>query len=194
MSSIPLHQLLNKVPHETEERVKRAREAMRSVIQELLRSECRLQPRTDREQRRNEPVVQMTVNIVAGLPDALCKVTFDDNLALCLILGRHRYSLEQAKQGLADVEELLVELQCFQQVARMVQAGGPAAQATKQLVESLLNLLEKEDPLKQILGVAEDVLGAYFYRPHGRFTDRQAKPPRIELYGRSLDSPPNGWL
>ncbi|MBI2924648.1 MAG: hypothetical protein HYY24_02965 [Verrucomicrobia bacterium] len=179
---ISLSQLLSQVSPQTEARVKKARDATRGLIQEILRSECRLQLRTEQSNRKGEPAVQVPVEVVPGLPAVLENVTFPDNLALCLILSRYRVSLEQAEQGLAGLQGLIQELQRAPQWAGLVRSGEPAARETEQLVKSLLDLLNKEDPLKHLLGVEEDVLGAYIYQLHGLFLDDHPNAARIELY------------
>ena len=52
---IRLTELLKQVPRETESRIRKTREATRNIIQELLRSECRLQLKVGQPEGSKDP-------------------------------------------------------------------------------------------------------------------------------------------
>jgi hypothetical protein len=63
---IRLTELLEQVPHEAEGRVRKTREATRNIIQELLRSECRLQVKVEQPEGSKGPGLQVPVEIAAA--------------------------------------------------------------------------------------------------------------------------------
>src|SRR5437899_6696444 len=107
---IRLTELIAKVPAVVETKVKRARDQNRSVLQEALRSECRLVMRTSDEAEGNKAGAQVPVEVAPGHPAILEGVTFPADLERILLLGRYRGCLEQAKAGAAGLLPLHEEL------------------------------------------------------------------------------------
>jgi hypothetical protein len=74
--------LLKQVPRETESRLGKTREATRNIIQELLRSECRLQLKVEQPDGSKDPGVQVPIEITAAYPLSFENIEFPDDHAL----------------------------------------------------------------------------------------------------------------
>lgn len=170
--AILLTDLLNKIPIEVEIRVKRVRDQARSVLQESLRSECRLVLRTAEETEDNRPGAHVPVEVSPGHPEILNSVKFDDSLEHIMLVGRYRKALEQAYAGSKALvrlrNELLILPDSEKWVENLVEAN---LQSTANWAESMLKRLDKHDPLKSVLALNQDVLGVYEYKTKKPFLD-----------------------
>ncbi len=164
---IRLTDLIARVPADVETKVKRARDRNRSVLQEALRSECRLVMRTSDEGEDNRSGAQVPVEVAPGHPAILEDVTFPDDLERILLLGRYRASLEQARAGAAGLLLLREELLRRPDSERWVRTSADALQSTTEWAAWLLSLLDQHDPLKRVLAVHDDFLGIYEYEITG---------------------------
>ena len=81
---IRLIDLIAKVPAGVEAKVKKVRDRSRSVIQEALRTECRLVMRTPEDAERNLPGAQVPVEITPGHPVILDDIEFPRDFELIL--------------------------------------------------------------------------------------------------------------
>lgn len=177
---ISLAKLLRSVPDDTETRVRKTRDTNRELIRDALKSECRLQFRTEQDSGKKDSAVQVPVELHPGLPTALENVIFPDNHELALLLSRYRSALEQSSDGLENILRLIEELNQRPEWKLLVEKGGPGAVETHQLVLMLLKRLIIEDPLITILGVDEDTLGIYRFSPLDE--DLGSSVAKIELY------------
>ena len=178
---IRLTELLKQVPRQTESRVKKTREAMRNIIQELLRSECRLQLKVEQPEGSKDPGVQVPVEITAAYPVSFENIEFPDDHALYLLLSTYRGSLQQTSDGLTGVLELINKLSRTKW-ADLVAAGSQNARQTAILSDHLLAMLNQQDPLKKILQVDEDILGAYIYEIPALWLDEHPNKAKIQVY------------
>jgi hypothetical protein len=171
---IMLTDLIARVPAEVEDRVKRVRDQSRSVLQEALRSECRLVLRTPEETEENRRGAQVPVEVSPGHPDVLDDVVFSDDFERIMLLGRYRTFLEQASKGATGLLQLREELSRRPEPEHWVRATTEELQSTARWATWLLRLLDQHDPLKTVLAVRDDFLGVYEYGVGDLFTDDYA--------------------
>jgi hypothetical protein len=171
--AIRLTDLLDRIPAEVKNEVRRTLTKNRSIVQEALRTECRLVMRTAEEADENRPGGQVPVEITTGCPTVLKNILFPDEYEVILLLGRYRHALEQSRDGVKGLLHLREDLTRRASLSHWVLVDEKELQATTTWASTLLELLDKHDPLKKVLGVDEDILGAYEYhiRKHDRNSD-----------------------
>ena len=180
---IRLTDLIARVPPEVEVRVKRVRDQTRSVLQEALRTECRLAMRTPEDAEENRPGAQVPVEVAPGHPAILANVTFPDDFERIMLLGKYRTALDQASAGTAGMLRLRAELSLRLEPERWVHATDAELASVKNWADELLKILDKHDPLKVVLAVRDDFLGVYEYDASDIFADEYAvNRASIRLY------------
>jgi hypothetical protein len=180
---IRLTDLIARVSPEVETKVKRVRDRTRSVIQEALRTECRLAMRTPEDAEANRPGAQVSVEVAPGHPAVLKNVVFPDDFERILELGRHRAALEQASAGVTGMQDLRVEFLRRPAPEQWVHASESELNSVKAWADELIKLLDAHDPLKTALAVREDFLGVYQYDASDIFADEYAvNRASIRLY------------
>lgn len=177
--SVLLIELLQKVPDEVEERVRAARDRSRIVLRDAIRAECRLTMKTDAEDTGAS--AQVPIEVAAGYPEALRRVSFPDELRHILLLTRYRRSLTEAESGTAGLLELHAALRQLPNSADWARLDPAAISTTRNWTMDMLHRLEAHDPVGQVLMVNEDIMGAYLYRAdiQDEFATNNA---RIALY------------
>jgi hypothetical protein len=182
---ILLDDLIQKLPSDTADKVRRAKERFNERIREALRRETRLSlyRGTGEGRDRRDDVVQVPINIEAGLPQALVPVdkqTIEDKYHLAILLGPHRERLTALRESGNSVAEHLLPVLHQDAKARNLLDGGEAhVRIASDYADSLLRRLSEFQLTNFILGVSEDVLGDYQYRIHRGYDDPK---PRIRLY------------
>jgi hypothetical protein len=180
---IKLIDLIARVPAEVEERVRRARDQARPAIQESLRSECRLVLRTPEETARNKLGAQVPIEIAPGYPVALREIAFPDDFDRILVLGRYRREIEQGKSGASGLRGLRNELLKLPSGPGSVSVEDEDLRRTAEWAAALLEELDRHDPLRRILSVADDILGVYEYQAGELLLDEYvANRATIRLY------------
>ncbi|MBN2565028.1 MAG: hypothetical protein JXB46_04900 [Candidatus Eisenbacteria bacterium] len=158
---VRLTDLIARVPESVEERVKKTRDQMRSVVQDALRSECRLMFRTPQETLSKRAGAQVPIEISPGYPARLAQVEFDDSYRLALLLSKYRAHLEQMKAGANGLKRLPGELRELNPSEAPGREGAEWLSSVAHWAEQLLEILNNSDPLKRVLEVEEDILGVY---------------------------------
>jgi hypothetical protein len=180
---IKLTDLIARVPVEVEEKVRRARDQARPVVQDALRAECRLFFRTPEEVQQNRPGAQVPIEIAPGHPVVLEEIVFPDDLERIILLGRYRTFLEQARNGTAGLLRLREELLSRPHAENWVSASSDDLCSVANWAGALLKVLDEYDPLKLVLAVREDFLGVYKYEAGDLFADEFAvNRAKIRLY------------
>jgi hypothetical protein len=164
--SIKLERLLEQIPKDTMERVDRTRKQIGSSIRDAIRRETglMLQRRglgSDSESREN---ISAPVFLEAGLPTILSKVEFEDDYWLILLISPYKADLEKMATSSARVSELFNKLASDSQGEKLLRGRDRSLPPVRALTEELLALMKKDNPVKRILEVNEDVLGVYRYR------------------------------
>ena len=196
-----LSELLETIPSDTEERVRRTRDRLNQQIREILRQETGFRLRRaasergeqlsvfeeeEQPQPDTQESVTVRVNLVPGSPFALKGKEIEDQHRLAAMIAPWRVSLESLRDSGGDVEKLAAKLLATNLGMKLVEPGLPHLQPVIQLAERLLRETQKFNLASWILEVDEDVLGAYFYpvpqKPKSyRIIDRR-QPSWIELY------------
>lgn len=183
--SILLGDLIQKLPSDTPDKVRRAKERFNERIREALRRETRLslfRGAGDGRDRRDD-VVQVPINIEAGLPQALVppdKQTIEDKYHLAILLGPHRERLTSLRESGKSVAEHLLPVLHENVKARDLLDGREAQiMIASDYADFLLRRLNEFQLTNFILSVNEDVLGDYQFRIQRGYDDPK---PRIRLY------------
>lgn len=173
--SANLDSLLRYIPEDAEEQVRQIRDRYNTTIRKMLGQETGLRLRS-----RNRPDgISVPVKLVPGFPESFAHLDFDDADMLAALVPQYLPSIEKVASGSPDLEEL---------VSRIVEHSADddfshqdviAIKHTRMLAEQLLNQFGMENPVYQILGVNEDVLGVYRY---GNASGRS----QIELYWAAI--------
>lgn len=176
-----LQNYICKVPDDVHRRVLWVRDKYRKVIQDTIRDETRLVMRTPMDVERGQAGAQVPVTVIAGMPDGLRYVILPDDLDALMLLARHRESLEKTADGVQALLTMQDRLKQLPSAADWPAAPISSLRDTQGWAAHLLQRLEQADPLKKIVGIRQDVLGAYIFSKV--FTEQtDVNPARIELY------------
>ena len=176
--SILLEELLKDIPDDTEERVDRTRKRINTEVREAIKRETGLAlNRKDIGQNRTN--ISVPVVLVPGIPEVLKDIKYEDDHGLLLKICPFRRDLEMAKNSLKNIKHLIEKLDSDDSCLESLKDKGGHVESNLSLINKLLEKFkEKEEPVKKILDVNKDVLGAYIYSPM-----RTSFPQgRIELY------------
>lgn len=176
--SITLQQLLQEIPDDTREQVDRTRKRINAEVREAIKRETGLAlNRKDIGQSRTN--ISVPVVLVPGIPEALQDIEYEDDYDLLLKISPFRRDLEAVRDSLENIKPLLKILETDNHCEDSLKDKNDHVELTRSLISKLLKKFnEKEEPVKKILGVNKDVLGAYIYSPM-----RTSFPQgRIELY------------
>lgn len=181
--SIHFADLLKQVDPEVERRVRETRNRTRSILQEAVRTDCRLVMKSSAESGHNASVAQVSIEIAPGYPAVIEQISFEDDLAPILLVGRFRESLERTVAGLDGVVDLHNELSELPNAAQWVQVDEQTVRAVGEWAAWLLDVLNGHDPLETVLAVNEDILGVYRYTVNQFVTsDEVTNKASIEIY------------
>ncbi len=181
--AIRITDLIQRVPTSVEQLVRRVRDQARPVLQEALRTECRLMMRTPEEIEQKKSGAQVPIEVLPGYPAILEPVSFPDDFEVILLLSRYRTLLEQAHKGALGLLPLLNELLRRPDAERWI--GGVKDLELRSVgnwAASLLERLNAYEPLKTILAVEEDILGVYRYDADIFADDYAVNKASIEVY------------
>jgi hypothetical protein len=182
---ILLTDLIDTLPHDTPERVRRAKERFNERIREALRRETRLSlHRGARDGRdRREDTIQVGISVEPGLPKALIPAehqTIEDRYHLAILLGPFRETLTALHEsGRAVAGDLLPVLKNDPKAAMLLNDGQEHVNAASEYADFLLKKLNEFQLTKFILKANEDILGVYRYQKPRSYDDPK---PKIELY------------
>ena len=182
---IMLNDLISKLPSETEDKVRRAKERFNERIREALRRETRLslyRGSGDGRDRRDD-VIQVPISIDPGLPEVLVpsnKQTIEDKYHLAILLGPHRERLTHMRDsGKSVAEKLLPLLRNDPKATALLNGGEAHVKGAADYADFLLRRLNDFQLTGFILQVNEDVLGVYNYRIHRGYDEPK---PKIRLF------------
>lgn len=182
---ILLSDLIKKLPSDTPDRVKAAKERFNTRIREALRRETRLglNRRKDDLIGGRDEMVSVQITIQPGLPEGLQQLerqTIDDQHRLAVLLSPYRQALVAVRDSGKTLAEEMIPMLIHDAVGRGLLDGTEMSFASAwQYADSLCQRLATFDLTEFILRVNEDVLGVYRYNVHNDFDDPN---PRIELY------------
>lgn len=125
----------------------------------------------------------MPVEIKAGYPAALRDITFPDDFDVIMLLSRYRHQLQQCRSGTRGLLLLRNELSTKTNPDRWIQVSDGELRSVERWAGTLLEVLDKHDPVESVLAVREDFLGVYRYETKGLFGDEYSvNKATIELY------------
>ena len=138
------------------QRVERVFKQWNGILRDYLRSETGLRLTVGEETQA------VPVRVKDGLPKPLAEILgrFDEKIWGLLL---NRAALERAEPGLRFVQDEFEWISTLEQISQRSSASREEVQNTAILVKSLLEEIEKQEVLKQIKGIHQDVLGAYFF-------------------------------
>jgi len=148
-------ELLEQASPGVRETVERTYKQWNGILRDYMRTETALRLTVGDEAQA------VPVRVVAGMPGPFARVIEQFNGLEWLLLNRAR--VEDAQRGsrfmLDHYGSLLGEVPDDAEVAEPEQL-----MAVEKTAAELLKLVDKIDAVKQIVGIQEDVLGAYFFR------------------------------
>jgi hypothetical protein len=192
-----LDELLNFIPSNTEDRVRRARERFNQNIREILRQETGLRlRRSSRDLEEQDPLgnivkhpvsadqIMVRVELVPGLPQSLRQREIEERHRLAALIAPWRDSLEKLRDSASDVSHLVEMLSADRAGQSLVGDGRREIGPVIDLAERLLQESATFNLAQWILEVDEDVLGAYryFLADPKRSLQRRRQDSWIELY------------
>lgn len=180
--AILLSDLLKKLPPNTEERVKKAKDRWNKKIREALRRETRLSLHRRDDFTSKDEIITIPITVCPGLPDELQPLNrkIADEYELALLLAPHRQIItDLANSGQSTTDYILPVLARSKFSSILPQNIGGELISVRRFAEFLFAQLKTFDLAEFILSVNKDVLGVYRYKCQNRFDDPQ---PRIELY------------
>jgi hypothetical protein len=181
--SIRLEELLAKVPPEVEKRVKDASDEARRSLQDAMREECRLLMRTPEESRLGKGGAQVPIEVLPGCPRCILGLVFPDDYWRILLLSQHRAELEACLSGDSGLHSLKERLLDRVESAERAALLAEHLWANMQWARDRIAEIDDADPVRRIVGVDEDVLGAYIYEVDPSSTDDKVpNKARIGLY------------
>jgi hypothetical protein len=170
-----LDELLQAIPSDTEERVRRTRERLNQNIRRILREETALRFRHPPSGRQDKLFPEdsddssslergsVRIQLVPGLPKCLRGKQIDDAKRIAALIAPWRDSLEKLRDSAKATLELTGTLARDPAGKALVERGPEHLPGAIELAERLLNEAKKFDLAKWILEVDQDVLGAYCY-------------------------------
>jgi hypothetical protein len=180
--AILLRKLLEQLPPDTEERVRKAKDRWNTRIREALRRETRLSLHRRDEYRDKDEIIAVPINLCPGLPEELRPL--DDKIAdeheLALLLAPYRQIITAlANSTKSATDELLPALSRSKFASLLPRNIGHDISSVGQFAQFLLARLKSFDLTDFVLKVNKDILGVYRYKLWRAVDDPQ---PKIELY------------
>jgi len=177
--SASLNELIKQLPLDTEKRVEQTRKQFLQTFQREIRKESGLALNRDSLTSSNNISnhVSIPVRIVAGIPRALLTVDIDPSYWHLLPLVPYHSLLKNLDTAAPQLAEIINNIE-----NNMEDGAIPAIKSTIATdfktagnhAKELSALIEKINPVTQILGINEDVLGSYDYS--------NENSPKISLY------------
>lgn len=177
---IYLTELIEKLPSDTAERVKRAKDKHNVRIREALRHETGLKLTRGASESSSASSTTVPIKIVPGVPAILAGFSVPDEHRLALLISPWRHQLRQLRDSsISIMANLLPPLVVHPRGFDIVKGRNVHLKPANELAEDLLKEGDKYDLATAILAVEEDILGRYLYRRTSLFNDADCS---IELY------------
>jgi hypothetical protein len=181
---ILLQELIQALPSDSPERVRKAKERFNARVRDSLRRETRLSlHRRTNQQTKDDEIVNVPILVVAGLPEPLLPLdrqSIEDKHRLSILLGPYRHTLMALRDNGATALDRLIPAMEAEPLARVLLDGRHNnIKPVGVYADFLLRKLSEFELAKFILRVNDDVLGVYRYRLHQYYDDPE---PKIELY------------
>ena len=159
--------LLDLVPDDVGPLVRKARDRTRAILQDALRSECRLVMRTPEETDKKLAGARVPVEVVQGYPVELETVKISLPPQIFPFLTRYRSALRNVHEGILKLEPLVNDPRLVEALPENVRQQAMKPTTVQGMLDmsefcrECLGLLDRNDPIQQIFRVESDVLGVY---------------------------------
>lgn len=179
---ITLKDLLVDAPAEAKVAVTKVRDRTKAVIRDAMRAECRLSMMGVRDQYGTPTAVgHVPIHVRDGYPAGVETVALPDDARRLIAVAAYAGSVRAARGSVDDLTALHLAL------TRLTGNSPPNLASPNSIVElrewtdTLLQALERDNPIAKILAVDEDVLGVYACES-GVEDDTVANGAEISLY------------
>ena len=177
--SASLNELIRQLPQDTEKRVEQTRKQFLQTFQGEIRRESGLVLNRDSliPSKGNSNHVSIPVRVVAGIPTVLHTVDIDPSYWHLLPLVPYHsllMNLDNAAPRLAEIINNIENNMKDSPIPAIKSTMATDFKAAGNHAKEIAALIEKINPVTQILGINEDVLGSYDYS--------NDNSPKISLY------------
>lgn len=173
--TISIQELIQRLPQNTEARVKGAKTKYLGAIQELMRKESGLLLNRKALVNRPESSVSIPISVIPGIPTQLRDISFDEEYRMLLPLLPYHSLLGQLADSAPSVHKIVQGLHSSPE-SSLYQKRSADFDYLGRYSEQLLFLLNRVNPVKRILEINSDVLGTY------QFSLSVKGKAKIELY------------
>ena len=175
--------LLELVPDDVQDVVRKTRDRIRTILQDALRSECRLVMRTPEESDKKLSGARVPVEVVPGYPVELEIEKITSPPQYFPFLTRYRSALRKVEEGILKLDWLVEEMPQDLKQHTMKPTTVQGMRDTWEFCRECLKRLDLNDPIIEILKVESDVLGVYVIVSHpstGHYPPTREEPLRGE--------------
>lgn len=177
---IYLKDLIDQLPLDTEDQVKKAKVKHNDRIRASLRHETGLKLSRGESESGNASRTAIPISFKAGVPAELAHFTIPDEHRLAVLLSPYRISLQQVSDSSRRISKDLVStLSVHTRGFNLLNGRQRHLEPCWELAEDLLREGDKYDLAKEVLAVEKDILGRYIYRKPNLFSEPDCS---IELY------------
>jgi hypothetical protein len=177
---IYLTELIDRLPSDTAERVKKAKDKHNTRVRNALRHETGLKLNRGESESADASRTSVPIKVQAGLPVALERFTIPDEHRLAVLLSPWRDQLRQLRDSSKSIlQDLLPTLSVHPRSFELIKGRQTHLKPSSELADDLLKEGDKYDLAKEMLAVEKDILGLYTYRRPSLFSEPECA---IELY------------
>ena len=176
--------LIGSVPAEAEAKVRKTCADLKEKIQRVLRQGSRLlrRPQGQNGKDTRHEFVDVPVEVKLGVPECLHRLPLPVADSLVALIAPYQFNLQQARENLQSIAPLLAALGSCPVGAVLLEQRDRHLPPVIGLIDDLLRKCSGIDPVRLILGINQDVLGAYIFAETTAAVVRREKIPRIEMY------------
>jgi hypothetical protein len=177
---IYLTELIDRLPSDTAERVKKTKDKHNLKIREALRHETGLKLTRGASESASASSTSIPIKILAGVPAILEQFSIPDEHRLAVLLSPWRHQLRQLRDSSQSIlQNLIPTLAVHARGFDLIKGRQAHLKPSNELAEDLLKEGDKYDLATEILAIEEDILGRYTYRKPHLFGEVECG---IELY------------
>ena len=159
---IYLTELIDRLPSDTAERVKKAKDKHNTRVRNALRHETGLKLNRGESESADASRTSVPIKVQAGLPVALERFTIPDEHRLAVLLSPWRDQLRQLRDSSKFIlRDLLPTLSVHPRGFDLIKGRQPHLKPSSELAEDLLKEGDKYDLAKEMLAIEKDILGIY---------------------------------
>jgi hypothetical protein len=177
---IKLAELIDKLPSDTAERVKKAKDKHNTRVRNALRHETGLKLNRSDSDSSNANWTSVPIKVVPGVPAELRDFSIPDQHRLAVLLSPWRNQLRDLRDSSKCIQlELIPTISVQTRGYQLINGRQVHLKPAGELAEDLLKEGDKYNLAKEILAIEKDILGRYHYPRHNLFGEADCS---IELY------------